>query len=107
MTLRRYRHEWLVLALIALATLPLVSVTAAQDTSRLALTESIVLRGHLDIDPYWRLTTDRAFADGHWYSDKAPGVALLAVPLVEAVRAIDAIIPPARHRLIWQRPWPL
>jgi len=107
MTLRRYRHEWLVLALIALATLPLVSVTEAQDTSRLAMTESIVLRGHLDIDPYWRLTTDRAFADGHWYSDKAPGVALLAVPLVEVIRAIDAIFPPGRQRLVWQRPWPL
>ena len=79
MSLRGYRHEWLLLCLIALATLPLVSVTGAQDTSRLALTESIVHRGSVDIDPFWELTTDRAFAHGHWYTDKAPGVSLLAV----------------------------
>ena len=58
--------------------------SGAQDTSRLALTQSIVERGTVDIDPYWQLTIDRAFADGHWYSDKAPGVALLAVPVVAA-----------------------
>ena len=52
MTLRGYRHEWLVLALVAVTTLSLMSVTGAQDTSRLALSESIVLRGSLNIDPY-------------------------------------------------------
>lgn len=102
MRFRPYRREWLVLGLIALATLPLVSVTGDQDTSRLALTESIVLRGKLDIDPYWKLTTDRAFAQGHWYSDKAPGVSLLAVPVVELSRAVD---PPSRATQIWNRRW--
>jgi hypothetical protein len=94
-----YRLEWLVLILVVLATLPLVSVVGAQDTSRLAMTQSIVLRGHVDIDPYWQLTTDRAFEGGHWYSDKAPGVALLAVPLVGAMHAIDA----TRH--VWNHAW--
>jgi hypothetical protein len=74
-------------------------VTGAQDTSRLATTESIVLRGHVDIDPYWQLTTDRAFQGGHWYSDKAPGVALLAVPLVEALRVVDAT------KEVWTHTW--
>ncbi len=107
MKLGRYPREWLVLSLIALATLPLVSVSGAQDASRLALTDSIVYRGKLDIDPYWRLTIDRAFADGHWYSDKAPGVSLLAVPAVEAWRLVDLVDPPARARPIWLRGGPL
>jgi hypothetical protein len=98
-SLPRYRFEWLVLVLVALATLPLVSVLDAQDTSRLAMTQSVVLRGHVDIDPYWQLTTDRAFQDGHWYSDKAPGVALLAVPLVAAMHAVDAT------KEVWTHAW--
>ncbi len=107
MRLHPYRHEWLVLALIALTTLPLVSVSGAQDSSRLALTDSILLRGKVDIDPYWRLTTDRAFAQGHWYSDKAPGVSLLAVPVVEVTRIVDAADPPSSTQPIWLRTWPL
>ena len=103
MTLRGYSREWLVLALVALGTLPLVSVLNTQDTSRLALTQSIALRGSVNIDPYWRLTIDRAFADGHWYSDKAPGVAFLAVPVYEAVRVEDAAHPPANPTEVWNR----
>jgi hypothetical protein len=107
MTLRGYRHEWLVLALVAVTTLSLMSVTGAQDTSRLALSESIVLRGSLNIDPYWPLTIDRAFTGGHWYSDKAPGVSLIAVPVVEAIRGVDAIFPHRHASPVWARKWPL
>jgi hypothetical protein len=106
-TLRRYPREWLVLALVALGTLPLVSVVNAQDTSRLALTQSIAKRGAFDIDPYWQLTIDRAFARGHWYSDKAPGVALLAVPVYEGVHVEDALNPHPHPPEVWSRTWPL
>jgi hypothetical protein len=106
-SLRGYPREWLVLALVALGTLPLVSVLNTQDTSRLALTQSIALRGSVNIDPYWRLTIDRAFANGHWYSDKAPGVALLAVPVYEVIRVEDAAHPPAHPTEVWNRKWHL
>jgi hypothetical protein len=96
--LRGYRREWLVLGLILLGTLPLVSVLGAQDTSRLALTESVVKRGKVDIDPYWKDTIDRAFKDGHWYSDKAPGVSLLVVPAVAASQG---------KQPVWERKWKL
>ena len=89
MRLRGYRREWLVLALVALGTLPLVSVVGAQDTSRLSLTQSIAKRGSVNIDPYWQLTFDRAFARGHWYSDKAPAVALLSLPAYGAIEAVS------------------
>jgi uncharacterized membrane protein len=99
--LRAYRLEWLVLVLAALGTLPLVGVLGAQDTSRLALTQSIVERGKVDIDPYWQLTIDRGFAHGHWYSDKAPGVSLTAVPAAAVVRAVEGAKP------VWTHSWPL
>ena len=73
MRLCSYKREWIVLGLILLGTMPLVSVIGAQDSSRIALTDSIVRRGEVNIDPYWQLTIDRAFKSGHWYSDKAPG----------------------------------
>lgn len=48
--------------------------------SRLFLTASIVDRGSLNIDPLASETGDVARFDGHAYSDKAPGLSLLAVP---------------------------
>jgi hypothetical protein len=101
--LRGYRREWLVLALILLGTLPLVSVLGAQDTSRLALSQSIVKRGKVDIDPYWKDTIDRAFKGGHWYTDKAPGVSLLVVPAVAAAQVSTS----RGHRPVWERKWTL
>jgi hypothetical protein len=89
MTLRSYPREWLVLALVALATLPILNPVNTQDVSRLALTNSILLRGDVDIDPYRHLTGDRSYYRGHWYSDKAPGVSIVALPLVAALRVLD------------------
>lgn len=75
----------------------------AQDSSRLALTESIVQRGSLNIDPYWRQTIDRAFADGHWYSDKAPGVSLLAIVPVAIDRGVGDLAGARQSRPLWSR----
>lgn len=50
-------------------------------TSRLALVRAIVEQGTLRIDAYVASTGDYALVNGHAYSDKAPGPALLAVPL--------------------------
>ncbi len=109
MRLRAYPREWLLLALIALGTLPLVNVSGAQDSSRLAASDSILLRGSVDIDPYWRLTIDRAFKSGHWYSDKAPGIALLEVPAVEAVRLVEPklVTTSSGQQQLWLSRWPL
>ncbi len=45
------------------------------------LTASIVDRGSLSIDPLARYTGDIAYANGHYYADKAPGLSLAAVPV--------------------------
>ncbi|MGN6759497.1 MAG: hypothetical protein ACTHMJ_24265, partial [Thermomicrobiales bacterium] len=49
--------------------------------SHIFLTASIVDRGTLNIDPLAPYTGDVAFANGHFYSDKAPGLSLAAIPV--------------------------
>ena len=47
--------------------------------SRFAMVRAIIERHTLQIDAYQLHTQDRAFWEGHYYSDKAPGAALLAL----------------------------
>jgi hypothetical protein len=56
--------------------------------SRFDLVRAIVEQGTLRIDAYHQNTDDKAFANGHYYSDKAPGLALLAVPIAKATRPL-------------------
>ncbi len=53
------------------------------DGSRFAAVESVVDRGTLAIggSSFFSSTSDKIFYDGRFYSDKAPGMAFLAVPL--------------------------
>ncbi|MDE3155296.1 MAG: hypothetical protein KGN76_09340 [Acidobacteriota bacterium] len=52
--------------------------------SRFALIDAITETGSLQIDPFHHHTGDLAVWQGHYYSDKAPGDALAAVPAVWA-----------------------
>lgn len=54
---------------------------------RFDLVRSLVERHTLRIDAYRRNTGDRARYEGHYYSDKAPGVSWLAVPAYATVLA--------------------
>ena len=45
------------------------------------------------IDPWRRSTGDRAFFAGHYYSDKAPGLALAVVPVYHLIRATSVVAP--------------
>lgn len=56
--------------------------------SRFALVRAITNDWSLRIDPYHGNTGDKAFFEGHYYSDKAPGLALAALPVVEPARLI-------------------
>lgn len=49
--------------------------------SRFDLVRAIVERHTLTIDAYHENTGDKALVRGHYYSDKAPGVSLLALPV--------------------------
>ena len=58
--------------------------------SRFDLVRAITNEHTLNIDPFSHSTGDKAFFEGHYYSDKAPGLALTAVPLVAARAARPA-----------------
>jgi hypothetical protein len=100
---RSYPRERFLLTLVAVSTLGVINLPNVQDITRLSLSLSLAERGSVNIDPYHRLTTDRAFYNGHWYSDKAPGLSLLAIPTVEALRGIDAVSGSGSRLPIWKR----
>ncbi|WP_394848849.1 hypothetical protein LZC95_15515 [Pendulispora brunnea] len=58
---------------------------------RLALTRSIVERHALDITPYHTLSIDNGYFQGKYYSDKAPGISLLAVVPYGLMRGAEKI----------------
>jgi hypothetical protein len=68
--------------------------------SRFDLVRAIVEQGTLRIDGYDENTGDKAFANGHYYSDKAPGLALLAVPVAEVTKPLLTVagVDPASPR---------
>ena len=57
--------------------------------SRFALVRAMTERDTLQIDAYRDATGDRAVWNGHFYSDKAPGVSLLSFVPVDVVRALN------------------
>jgi len=81
----RPRHELLLLALVAVTALSSVYVNSTQDLSHFCLSRAIVA-GELTIDKCAGNTIDRSVYGGHYYSNKAPGLSLLAIPAVEVAR---------------------
>jgi hypothetical protein len=77
----RFRRELLILAALLFAFGFFQQRPAWNEYSRYDLVRAIVEQGTLRIDSFHENTGDKAFYDGHWYSDKAPGTALLGVPV--------------------------
>jgi hypothetical protein len=59
--------------------------------SRFNLTRAVVEHASIRVDPFVGSTGDRAHVNGHWYSDKAPVVAVLAVPAYAAVHGYQRL----------------
>lgn len=76
-----------VLAFIAFARLSPQDPFNPQHVTRIALALSLS-EGRVDIDQLARFTIDRSSFDGHYYTDKPPGVSILSVPAVMATRAL-------------------
>lgn len=68
---------------------------------RLNLARALFERGTLSIDAYHRNTGDKAFLDGHYYSDKAPLPSFLAVPGVAMAHAVRALTGSPASNAIW------
>ena len=90
-----YRHECLVLVLVAVAALSTVNLVGPQDRTRYELARHVVLHHSLTIEPG---LFDSAVFDGRSYSDKAPGISALLVPAYEAERLMGI----ARAPRDWQ-----
>src|ERR1700692_4673264 len=60
--------------------------------SRFDLLRAIVERHTLQIDAYHQNTQDTAHFEGHYYSDKAPGLVFLAVPFALIARPALRIV---------------
>jgi hypothetical protein len=95
------------LALAAILLLGLASATVIQSfswnqTSHYDLIRSIY-HGKTTIDPYQVNTGDKAYYKGHWYSARAPGLALFSEPFYEALILVrseswtDAHVAPPDH----------
>src|SRR5688572_27480693 len=64
----------------------------ANTNSRLALVKAIVEERRLEIDTYHDSvldTIDKAYYNGHYYSDKAIGTALIGVPIYYAIIRVN------------------
>jgi hypothetical protein len=56
--------------------------------TRLNLTLALVETGSIAIDPYHENTGDKLYYQGHYYSDKAPGLSFAAVPIYAVMHPI-------------------
>ena len=82
---RRPRHELLLLALVGIAALLPLYRVSPQDQSRLCLTQAL-LHGRLANDECLASSVDKASYGRHLYSDKAPGMSVVEMPVAAAVR---------------------
>ena len=97
----------LALVLIALASATVIQSFSWNQTSHYALVRAIA-HGSTRIDRYSASTGDEARFHGHWYSSRAPGLALYSVPWYGLLTAVDAPTlanssPAQRHadEMIW------
>lgn len=93
-----YRLRMVGVAFVALTMLAIVKPPNAQDHTRLALTEAIVRDDSVEIDPWRKRQADFARYGHHWYTDKAPGLSIFAVPAVAVSNAAPGAEP-------WYGPW--
>lgn len=77
----RRRREIVLALMLLFAYGYFVQVPAWNELSRYDLVRALVEDGTTRIDRFHENTGDKSFYDGHYYSDKAPGVAFLGVPV--------------------------
>jgi hypothetical protein len=91
-------RRWTVFGLLLLCHIYFLQIyphfISPNELSRLLLSSAIVDDHSLTVDgaiKRFRNTQDKAFFDGHFYSDKAIGVSLLAIPAFIIIRAVESI----------------
>lgn len=65
--------------------------TGWMEYSSLDLTRAVVDEGRFEIDSYYNNTGDRSFYEGHYYSNKAPGLSFLSTPVYLAWKGVYSL----------------
>jgi hypothetical protein len=87
------RRELLIAALLLFCYGFFQQQPAWNEYSRYDLVRAIVEQGTTRIDSYHQNTGDAALYQGHWYSDKSPGSALLGVPAYALLMVVGGGVP--------------
>ncbi len=80
------RTKWALFVLLFASYAYFYQAGGWNQNSRFDLVRAITNEHTLTIDPFRLSTGDKALFNGHYYSDKAPGLAFAAVPVVALVR---------------------
>jgi hypothetical protein len=94
------RRGLLAIACLGLAYATVIQSFSWNQTSHYALIRSLA-HGTARIDRYANETNDKARHRGHWYSSRAPGLAILSVPAYGALTALR--VPALAHDMKAQR----
>ena len=62
--------------------------------SRLDLLHALVVQKSFAIDAYHENTGDKSINNGHYYSDKAPGIVFIALPFCAAAGVLRVLSVP-------------
>src|SRR5467141_92276 len=85
---RRRTALWAVL-LVGLAFASVIQNWSDNQSSHYDLIRALDAgRTTIDAGPY--RTKDKAYYNGHWYSARAPGLAIYSLPFYELIHAVDA-----------------
>jgi hypothetical protein len=77
------------IVLVGLSYATMVQSFSWNQTSHYDLVRSLN-QGQTTIDQYQENTGDKAFYKGHWYSARAPGMALFSLPFYDALNLVNA-----------------
>ena len=90
------KRAWIVFAILFVSFAWFYQGAGPNQNSRFDLVRAIVDRRTFVIDAYAQNTIDKAEANGHAYSDKAPGLAFASVPVYFVVRIAQGFAIPTR-----------
>jgi hypothetical protein len=86
---RRKRFGFVAIVLAGVAYATLIQSFSWNQTSHYDLIRALD-HGRTTIDAYQENTGDKVFYRHHWYSARAPGLALYSLPFYELLKAVDA-----------------
>ncbi len=87
--LQSKRFALLAILLVGIAYATMIQSFSWNQTSHYDLVRSLNVE-KTNIDQYQENTGDKVFYKGHWYSARAPGLALFALPFYDTLKGLDA-----------------